>query len=62
MATPAPIQLDIISATDKLRMALYAIERGDSATAELRTRQALELIASHERGMPTTVQYTARTP
>ena len=47
---------------DKLRMSLYALERGDTATAELRTRQALELIASHERGMPTTVQYTARTP
>jgi hypothetical protein len=51
---------DPTETVDKLRMALYAIERGDSATAELRTRQALELIASHEKGMAVTVQYAAR--
>ena len=57
-----PIPFDPTEAIDKLKMSLFALAHGDSSVAELRTRQALELIASHERGMATTVQYVARTP
>ena len=57
-----PVPLDITEATDLLKVALFALAHGDSSVAELRTRQALELIASHERGMPTTVQYVPRRP
>lgn len=52
--------LPVHDVVELLFAAITALEYLDTKTAEQKVKRALEMLGSHEQGMPITVQYASK--